>query len=315
MKKIKLGISSCLLGENVRYDGGHRLDRFLRDTLGKYADFVPVCPEVECGLSIPREAMRLVGDPEDPRLMTRKTIIDHTGRMKKWTAKRLRELAREDLRGFIFKSRSPSSGMTGVKVYDESGTRIRKGTGLFAGAFMDRFPVLPVEDDGRLHDSGLRENFIERIFTYDRWRNMESSGRTAGKLVEFHARHKYLILSHGRKTLKELGTLTARAGKIPAGELYHSYITTLMEGMKLTATVRKNTDVLMHIMGYLKKVLSADEKKELLGIIERYRAGLIPLVVPVTLLNHFVRKYSPEYLPGQYYLDPHPAELMLRNHV
>ncbi len=315
MKKIKLGISSCLLGENVRYDGGHKLDRFLRDTLGGYADFVPVCPEVECGLSIPREAMRLVGDPEDPRLLTRKTLIDHTPRMKNWITKRLRELEKEDLRGFIFKSRSPSSGMTGVKVYDETGTRIRKGKGLFAGAFMDRFPVLPVEDDGRLHDPGLRENFIERIFAYDRWRNMESSGRTAGKLVEFHSRHKYLILSHSRKTLKELGALTARAGKMPAGELYGSYIATLMEGMKLSATAKKNTDVLMHIMGYFKKVLTADEKKELLGIIEQYRTGLIPLVVPVTLLNHYVRKYSPEYLIGQYYLEPHPAELMLRNHV
>jgi uncharacterized protein YbgA (DUF1722 family)/uncharacterized protein YbbK (DUF523 family) len=315
MKKIKLGISSCLLGESVRYNGGHKLDRFLRDGLGRYVDYVPVCPEVECGLGIPREAMRLVGDPDDPRLLTRGTRIDHTDRMKRWAARRIRELEREDLRGFVFKSRSPSSGMTGVKVYDESGTRIRKGSGLFARAFMDSFPILPVEDDGRLHDAGLRENFIERVFTYDRWRNMESSGRTAGKLVEFHSRHKLLILSHSRKALKELGALTAGAGKTPAGELYGRYIGTLMEGLKLQATVRKNTDVLMHIMGYFKKVLSSDEKKELLEIIERYRKGLIPLIVPVTLLSHYVRKYSPAYLLGQYYLDPHPYELMLRNHV
>jgi len=168
MKKIKLGISSCLLGENVRYDGGHKLDSFLKDTLGRYADFVPVCPEVECGLSIPREAMRLVGDPGDPRLMTRKTLIDHTPRMKKWTAKRLRELEKEDLRGFICRSRSPSCGKAGVKVYDETGTQIQKGSGLFVKAFMERFPVLPVEEDERLRDSGLRENFIERILTDDR---------------------------------------------------------------------------------------------------------------------------------------------------
>ncbi len=315
MKKIRLGISSCLLGENVRYDGGHALDRFLRDGLGRYVDFVPVCPEVECGLSIPREAMRLVGEPENPRLLTRNTLIDHTDRMMKWTVKRLRELEKEDLRGFVFKSRSPSSGMTGVKVFDETGTRIRKGTGLFARAFMDRFPVLPVEDDSRLQDAGLLENFIERIFTYDRWRNMESSGRTVGKLVEFHERHKLLILSHSRKTLRELGALTARSGKIPAGELFRQYIKTLMEGLKLAATVKKNAGVLMHTMGYFRKVLSGDEKKELLEIIERYRTGLIPLTVPVTLLNHYVRKYSPEYLPEQYYLDPHPHELMLRNHV
>lgn len=163
MKKIRLGISSCLSGENVRYDGGHKLDSFLMDTLGRFADFVTVCPEAECGLSIPREAMRLVGDPEDPRLMTRKTLIDHTDRMKKWTAKVLRELEKEDLRGFIFRSRSPSCGMTGVKVYDETGNSIRNGSGLFARAFMDRFPMLPVEEDERLHDPAIRESFIEQI--------------------------------------------------------------------------------------------------------------------------------------------------------
>lgn len=315
MKKIRLGISSCLLGENVRYDGGHKSDRFIRDGFGRYVEFVSVCPEVECGLSIPREAMRLVGDPENPRLLTRNTLVDHTGRMMKWAAKKLRELEKEDLRGFIFKSRSPSSGMTGVNVYDETGTRIRKGSGLFARAFMDRFPVLPVEDDSRLRDPDQRENFIERIFTYDRWRNMESSGRSAGKLIEFHARHRLLILSHSRKTLKELGSLTARAGKVPAGELYGLYIEMLMKGLKLQATVKKNAEVLMQVMGYFKKVLSGDEMKELLEIIERYRKGFIPLVVPVTLLNHYVRKYSPEYLMNQYYLDPHPDELMLRNHA
>lgn len=315
MKKVRLGISSCLLGEKVRYDGGHKLDSFLRDMLGRYVDFVSVCPEAECGLGIPREAMRLVGDLRDPRLITRNTLIDHTERMKSWSAKRLQGLEKEGLCGFIFKSGSPSSGMTGVKVYDETGSRTRKGSGLFARAFMERFPVLPVEDDRRLHDDGLRENFIERIFTYDRWRRMESSGKTAGKLAEFHARHKLLILSHSRKTMTELGALVTRSGKERHAELYGSYIETLMNGLKLLATVKKNADVLMHIMGYFKKGLSGDEKKELFEVIERYRAGQIPLVVPVTLLNHYARKYRPEYLQGQYYLAPQPYELMLRNHV
>ncbi len=315
MKKIRLGISSCLLGEKVRYDGRHKHDSFIRDRLGRYVDFVSVCPEAECGLGIPREAMRLVGDPRDPRLITRNTLIDHTERMKSWSAKRLRGLEKEELCGFIFKSGSPSSGMTGVKVCDETGSRTRKGTGLFARAFMDRFPVLPVEDDVRLHDNRLRENFIERIFTYDRWRRMESSDRTAEKLAEFHARHKLLILSHSRKALTELGALVARGGKERPVELYGSYIETLMNGLKLLATVRKNTDVLMHIMVHFKKVLSGDEKRELLEVIERYNKGQMPLVVPVTLLNHYVRKYRPEYLQDQYYLDPQPHELMLRNHV
>jgi uncharacterized protein YbgA (DUF1722 family)/uncharacterized protein YbbK (DUF523 family) len=315
MKKIRLGISSCLLGEKVRYDGRHKLDRFLRDRLGRYVDLVSVCPEAECGLGIPREAMRLVGDPEAPRLITRNTLIDHTERMKSWSAMRLLGLEKEELCGFIFKSGSPSSGMTGVKIYDETGTRIRKGTGLFARAFMEMFPVLPVEDDERFNDNGLRENFIERIFTYDRWRRMESSGRTKGKLVEFHARHKLLILSHGRKNLKELDAIMALSGKERISELYGSYIETLMNGLKLLATVKKNADVLMHIRGYFKKVLSGNEKKELLEIIEKYRAGLIPLVVPVTLLNHYARKYKREFLLDQYYLAPHPHELMLRKHV
>lgn len=315
MKKIRLGISSCLLGENVRYNGGHQLDRFLMDTLGRYVDYVPVCPEVECGLGVPREPMRLVGDPDNPRLLTRSTHVDHTGRMKRWAKKRLFELAKERLRGFVFKSRSPSSGMTGVKVYDGRGTRVRKGVGIFAAAFMEGFPIIPVEDDGRLHDDRLRENFIGRLFTYDRWLTMMDGGGTPGRLVGFHTRHKLLILSHDGKVLKELGALVARAGRTPPGELFGQYIETLMEGLKLLATERKNTDVLMHIMGYFKKVLSADEKRELLEIIERYRSGLVPLVVPVTLLSHYVRKYRPEYLMGQYYLEPHPHELMLRNHV
>jgi uncharacterized protein YbgA (DUF1722 family)/uncharacterized protein YbbK (DUF523 family) len=315
MRKIKVGISSCLLGENVRYNGGHQLDRFLRDKLGEYIDYVPVCPEVECGLGIPREPMRLVGDPESPRLLTRGTKVDHTDRMRKWAGKRLAELERENLRGFVFKSRSPSSGMTGVKVYDETGTRIRKGRGIFAGAFMDRFPLLPVEDDGRLHDDRLRENFIERLFTFDRWLDTTEGGLKPGKLVDFHTRHKLLILSHARKTLKELGSLVAEAGKTEPESLFGRYAEILMEGLKLIATERKNTDVLMHVMGYFKKNLSADEKRELLEVIERYRRRLIPLVVPVTLLGHYVRKYRPQYLLGQYYLEPHPHELMLRNHV
>jgi len=313
--KFKVGISTCLLGENVRYNGGHQLDRFLANTLGRYVEFVPVCPEVECGLSIPREPMRLVGEPEAPRLLTRETKVDHTDRMKKWAGKRLAELAKEGLRGFVFKSRSPSSGMTGVKVYDETGTRIKKGSGLFAAAFMERFPLLPVEDDGRLHDSGLRENFIERLFVYDRWLSMCDSGMKTSSLVEFHTKHKLLILSHSRKTLKELGALVAKGGKMPARELFDSYLEVLMPGLKLLATGKKNTDVLQHVMGYFKKVLTSDEKKEILEILERYRSGLIPLVVPVTLMNHYVRKYRPEYLLGQHYLEPHPHELMLRNHV
>jgi uncharacterized protein YbgA (DUF1722 family)/uncharacterized protein YbbK (DUF523 family) len=315
MKPIRLGISTCLLGENVRYDGGHKLDRFLRDELGRYVDYVPVCPEVECGLPVPREAMRLVGDPEAPRLLTQKTRIDHTDRMLEWAKRRLDELENEDLCGYVFKSRSPSSGLFAVKVYDETGTRLKKGTGIFARAFTGRFPLLPVEEEGRLHDAGLRENFIERIFTVRRWKDLALSGMTRGNLVRFHTAHKLLILSHSRKTLTELGRLVAGAKEQRPKELYDRYFEVLMDGMRLLATVKKNTDVLFHAMGYFKRELGPDEKAELREVIERYHDGLVPLVVPLTLLGHYVRKYRPEYLLGQVYLDPHPAELMLRNHV
>ncbi len=313
--RIRLGISSCLLGEKVRYDGGHKFDPFLSETLGRYVEWVPVCPEVECGLPVPREAMRLVGDADGPRLVTIRTGQDFTDVMVRWARERLLELERMDLCGFVFKSRSPSSGMGGVKVYNPSGIPTRRGKGVFAREFMEHFPLLPVEDEGRLHDPGLRENFIERVFVFRRWKEMEQEGRNRENLVSFHSTHKLLILSHSGKHYRTLGRLVAEAKKYRLEELYGEYVSILMEGLRLIATVKKNTNVLFHIMGYFKKKLSADEKRELAGVIDNYHNGLIPLIVPVALLNHFVRKYDEPYLKSQYYLNPHPLELMLRNHV
>ena len=314
MERIKIGISTCLLGEKVRYDGGHKHDRYITDTLGQYFDWVPVCPEVGCGLPVPREAMRLVGDPEDPRLLTIRTGIDHTGRMKEWTLRQLDDLAKENLSGFIFKSRSPSSGMQGVKVYSESGMPSHRGVGLFAKAFMKRFPLLPVEDDGRLNDPGLRENFIERVFVFKRWQEFLEKGGAPRNLVNFHTGHKLLVMAHSPQHVTILGGYVAGSREY-SGRLNDVYIETMMEGLRLAATLRKNTNVLSHIMGYFKKHLTGDEKQELLEIIESYHKGLIPLVVPITVLNHYVRKYDEPYLKTQYYLNPHPLELMLRNHV
>jgi len=314
-EKITVGISMCLLGENVRYDGGHKLDRFLRDTLGQYVEWVPVCPEVECGLSIPREAMHLEGDPDNPRLVTLRTKIDHTARMREWAAKRLEELAGKGLIGFVFKSDSPSSGMKAVKVYNENGLNPRKnGVGIFAREFMKRFPHLPVEEEGRLHDPGLRENFIERLFVFKRWQDFLAKPSRGG-LVDFHTDHKLLIMAHGAKTLTELGRLVASAKGAPPAQLYASYLTVLMRGLEQLSTVKKNTNVLQHIAGYFKKTLSADERAELKEVVDEYHSGYVPLVVPVVLLRHYVRKYNEPYLKRQYYLHPHPVELMLRNHV
>ncbi len=315
MERIKIGISSCLLGIPVRYDGGHKLDHFLRDTLGQYVDYVPVCPEVDCGMSVPREAMRLEGKPDAPRLMTRSTGEDKTDMMMNWAKKRVAQLEAEDLCGFIFKSDSPSSGMERVKVHDDKGMPAKTGIGIFARVFMEKFPLLPVEEEGRLHDAAIRENFIERIFTLRRWREIRSLKFERGALVDFHTRHKYLLLSHSTKLYQVMGKLVAGQKTMAVQELRSQYETWLMEALKLKTTPKKNTNVLQHMMGYFREQLSADEKKELLEIIDHYQKDLLPLIVPVTLIGHYVRKYDQPYLKQQVYLNPHPLELQLRNHV
>ena len=313
--KIRLGISTCLLGEKVRFDGGHKLDRFLTDTLGQYVEYVPVCPEVECGFGIPRESFRLVGDPENPRLVTTRTNVDHTGRMVEWARKRVKQLVKEDLCGYIFKSGSPSSGMERVKVYDRNGVPAKAGVGLFARIFKEHFPLLPVEDEGRLHDPALRENFIERIFALKRWREMLAGKPSLGSLVAFHTRHKLLILSHSPELYRTMGKRAAEGKRISFKTLLEKYQTLLMEALERRTTPKKNANVLLHMMGYFREELSADEKQEMLGIIDAYRQGLFPLIVPLTLMNHYVRKYDQPYMKEQYYLNPHPLELQLRNHV
>jgi len=315
MEKIKLGVSTCLLGEPVRYDGGHKLDRFLTDVLGRFVEYVPVCPEVECGLPVPRESMHLEGHPEAPRLISSRSKQDLTDRMLHWAGQRLKELEKEELCGFIFKSNSPSSGMERIKVFDSRGMSVKMGRGIFARAFISRFPLTPVEDEGRLHDMAIRENFIERIFAYHRWLKLNRESRKVGNLVEFHARHKYLIMAHSSKHYSQMGRLIAHTKDIPEDELFDQYGSLLMEALKLKATVRKNTNILQHLAGYFKKDLTADEKSELQELITGYHSGYLPLIVPVTLLNHYTRKFGKEYLRSQYYLHPHPIELQLRNHV
>jgi len=315
IERIRIGVSTCLLGQNVRYDGGHKHDRFITDTLGQYVEFVPVCPEAECGLGIPREAMRLVGDLDSPRLVTVRTHVDHTERMLAWAGKRVTELEKEGLCGFIFKSDSPSSGMERVKVYNEKGMPEKKGVGLFANAFMRHFPLIPVEEEGRLHDPKLRENFIESIFTLKRWRELLGEKPGLGGLVDFHTRNKLLVLAHSERHYRAMGKLVAAGKTISRPSLWKQYESLLMEALKLRTSVKKNANVLYHLMGYFKRDLSEDEKQELLEILDQYRAGNIPLIVPVTLIHHYVRKYKQPYLALQTYLNPHPIDLQLRNHV
>ena len=313
---IRVGISTCLLCERVRYDGGHKLDRFLVQTLGRYVEWVPVCPEVEMGMPVPRESMRLEGDPADPRLVASRSSTDHTEAMKAWAQCRVDELAGVGLHGFVLKKDSPSSGLFRVKVYNEHGMAERNGMGMFPRALKERFPLLPMEEEGRLNDMPLRENFIERVFAYQRWTQMLDEEPTPGGLVKFHTAHKLTLMAHSPAHYQEMGRLVAKAGSEPWDEMVPAYGALLMEGLSVLGTRGKHVNVLQHLMGYLKNELPADDKQELLGVIEEYRQGMVPLVVPLTLLKHHLRRHSvPGWVWQQVYLSPYPKELMLRNHV
>lgn len=303
----------------VRYDGGHKYNAFLAKTLGPHVRYLPVCPEVECGLPVPREAMRLVGESKAPRLLGIESEADYTAQMESWATTRLEELAHEELCGFIFKSKSPSSGMARVKVYSSAargtGSPARDGIGIFARMFMERFPLIPVEEDGRLEDPALRENFIERIFVLKRFRESVARGRTARELVAFHTGHKMLIMSHSVERYRELGRLVANAASRPIGDVYREYERTLLASLRLLATPKKHANVLNHLAGFLKDRLIPRERQALAGLIDEYRRGIYPLIVPITLINHFVRMHGQPYLAEQVYLNPHPVELKLRNHL
>jgi uncharacterized protein YbgA (DUF1722 family)/uncharacterized protein YbbK (DUF523 family) len=313
---IRVGISACLLGQEVRFDGGHKRDRFLTDILGPHVEWVPVCPEVEMGLGTPRETLRLVRAGSGVRMVTTRTSVDHTEGMSTWAKGRLEALAGEDLSGYVLKKDSPSCGMERVKVYDtQGGMPTKNGRGIFADALLARFPLLPVEEEGRLGDARLRENFIERVFAYRRLKDLFGQRWSVGALVAFHTAHKMALLAHSTTAYQELGRLVARARAVPRAELRREYETGFMRTLAIPATTRRHTNVLNHMAGHLKTLVDAPSRQELAGCITEYRLGLVPLVVPLTLIRHYVRVHGVEYLKGQTYLEPHPRELMLRNHV
>ena len=312
---LRIGISACLLGQEVRFDGGHKRDAFLTKVLGPYVEYVPVCPEVEMGLGTPRETLRLVRQPAGLRMVTTRTGVDHTDGMQRWSKKRLTELENEELSGYVLKKDSPSCGMERVKTYGAAMMPARDGRGIFASALLERYPLLPVEEEGRLTDPTLRENFIERIFAYRRLRDFFSGRWTPGALVAFHTAHKMSLLSHSTSAYNELGRLVAQAGSLPRAELRRAYETLFMQTLAKPATRARHTNVLHHMAGHLKKQLDAASRAELASCIDEYRRGLVPLVVPLTLIRHYVRIHQVKYLEGQVYLEPHPRELMLRNHV
>ena len=314
----RIGISSCLLGEAVRYDGGHKRDPFLVQTLGPLVEWVPVCPEAELGLGTPREPIRLVRDADAPdgvRLVTVETGIDLTRRMHRFARDRTRALARENLSGYILKKDSPSCGLERVAVWHGKTSRERTGRGLFAAELKRQFPNLPVEEEGRLHDPRLRENFIIRVFIYQRLRDLFSGTWTVGSLVALHTAHKLDLMAHSIRAYREIGRLVAEAARMPRAELARRYEDEVMAALSRPATRARHANALNHAAGHFKRKLDAAARQDLAAVIDDYRQGFIPLVVPLTLVRHHARRLDVEYLIGQRYLDPDPRELMLRNHV
>lgn len=312
---IRIGISSCLMGAKVRFDAGHKRDRYITEILGQYFAFVPVCPEIEVGMGVPRESIRLTGAPEDLRLVGNKSGEDWTDRMNAYSHNRVARKDIESLSGYILKKDSPSCGMERVKLYGGTGAPSRQGVGLFARVLMERYPLLPIEEEGRLNDARLRENFIVRVFAYENLKQLFHGKFNRGKVVDFHARNKYLILAHSPGHYRQMGQLVAGVSKKMPSDFKSEYWQLFMEALKVKTTTKKNVNVLQHIIGFLKKHLDPDDKKYLLDIIEDYRRELVPLIVPVTLLKNYLRKFEVDYILKQTYLNPHPKELMLRNHV
>ncbi|HEX4209747.1 MAG TPA: DUF523 and DUF1722 domain-containing protein [Candidatus Binataceae bacterium] len=313
---IRIGVSACLLGHHVRFDGGHKRNEFITETFGRFVEFIPVCPELELGLGVPRETLRLVRDRDtNLALVSNQSGTDHTAAMRTFADRRTAKLEREDLSGYLFKKDSPSCGMERVKVYGPAGMASHDGRGLYAASLMRRYPNLPVEEEGRLNDPRLRENFIERVFAYRRLRTFFAERWTLGGLVAFHTAHKLQLLAHVPTAYAELGRLVASAKTANRAELRDQYQTTFMTALKRLATPAHHTNVLQHMAGYFSDNLDSAARRELSSLIDDYRHGLVPLIVPITLIRHYVRAYSISYLEGQVYLEPHPKELMLRNHV
>lgn len=315
--RIPIGISSCLLGEPVRFDGGHKHDHYITGTLGDYFEFIPICPEMGIGLGRPREPIRLERRDGVVRVTgTRNPALDVTTALTDFARARLPELA--GIRGYLFKRASPSCGMERVKVYEQRGrgtTTRRDGVGVYAGVVMAGLPNLPCEEEGRLGDPQLRENFLERVFLYDRWRRVQEQGLNAAALVDFHSRHKYQLLAHNQSAYRRLGRLISDLRARPLAEIASDYEQAVMQAMRRIATPRSHSNVLEHLAGYLKSQLDAGDRRELAETIAEYRQGLLPRIVPITLLRHHFRRHPDPYIAKQYYLSPHPRELRLLNHV
>jgi uncharacterized protein YbgA (DUF1722 family)/uncharacterized protein YbbK (DUF523 family) len=314
MENITLGISSCLLGNEVRHDGGHKRNVYVTNTLSEYFSFRPYCPEMAIGLGVPRPTIRLSRSADGIRLTgSGDSDLDLTADMNTWSKGAIEGM--RDLSGFVLKSNSPSCGMERVRVYDQNSVPARDGIGLFANALMQAMPWLPVEEEGRLNDAMLRENFIERVFVYYRWQQLLSEGLSVFGLMEFHQRHKFILLAHDEAEYRKLGPLIAGLNRNNLAQISDEYLLRMMTCLKARASRKRHTNVLMHVMGYLKNKITGDDKQELIEVMDSYRHGKVPLIVPVTLMKHHLRKFPDDYISNQYYMAPYPEELILRNMI
>ncbi len=284
-EKILLGISSCLIGEKVRFDGGHKQNRYVLDTLGKYFSYRPFCPEMAIGLGVPRETIRLVDiDGQRQAVGNKNAALNVTDALIQ-SAQDQQSWHRQ-IFGYIV---------------------------IYTATMMRNFPTLPIEEEGRLGDPVLREGFVKRVFVYKRWHDMLANGLDWAALTEFHARHKLILYSHNQDLGRNLGRELSAAHSQPIEDYAPSYLTQLMDILKIYAKRSNHVNVLEHIRGYLKRDLDKSDKQELSESIENYRLGLLPLIVPITLLRHHFRKIPNEYIERSYYMQPHPDELMLLN--
>lgn len=315
---IKVGISSCLMGDEVRFNGGHKRSRFCTDVLSQYFSFVPICPEVAIGMGIPRPAIRLVSDSshEDSPVYARGVddpSLDVTNDLRTYGEQQA-EL-HSDLCGYVFMQKSPSCGLFDVKRYLANGHPEGTRRGIYAEAFCNAHPLLPIEEAGRLNDDGLCENFLVRVYTYHDWQAFSRQHYSAKDLLSFHARYKYLVMAHSIQHYKAIGKLLSDLKSTDLTSIGQTYFELLMTALAKPATRKMHTNTLMHLQGHLKRHVSSQDKSELTDIIDQYRRGIIPLVVPLTLLKHHLNHVEDDYAHQQVYLNPHPYELGLRNRL
>ena len=309
-----IGISSCLVGQKVRYDGTAKRNRWLVDDFGKHVDYRPICPEMAIGMPTPRPPIRLVGTPGEIRVLgVDDPTVDVTGQLEDFALNTAAQL--HGLSGYVFMSKSPSCGMERVKLYNDKGHAEKKGVGAYARVIMASLPNLPCEEEGRLNDPVLRENFVNRVYAYRRWQSLRQQGLTSQRLIDFHARHKYMVMAHSQAAYQRLGRLLSNLKGVDLEKLADGYEAEFMTALKRRVGRKRNVNVLQHIQGYLKTRIDGGDKQELAGSVEAYRREEVPLVVPMKLLRHYFRRNPDHYIDRQWYLDPYPESLGLRNTI